>query len=99
MNIQDLFDCIIAREDVSNLKPNSEAYLLALNKMNVKSDNCIVVEDSKRGIDSAINANLHVIKVDEYTSIKFHDNRCFEYRSINTLFELLINYSEAKEKQ
>lgn len=32
LKIEDVFSCIITREDVKNLKPNNEAYELAIKK-------------------------------------------------------------------
>src|SRR5574344_269855 len=65
--LDNLFDVIISKESVKNLKPNSEAYSLALTKLNIKKENCIVVEDSYRGIMSAQNLGLDVVSVYKYS--------------------------------
>lgn len=97
LKIDDLFSCIIAREDVINLKPNSEAYLKALKTLEKNTFETIAIEDSKRGIISALNAGLKVVKVDEYTTIKFSNNRCLEINSVDELVEKLIdNTSKTK---
>ena len=97
LKIDDLFSCIIAREDVINLKPNSEAYLKALKTLEKNTFETIAIEDSQRGIRSALNAGLKVVKVDEYTTIKFSDNRCLEINSVDELVEKLIdNTSKTK---
>ena len=97
LKIDDLFSCIIAREDVINLKPNSEAYLKALKTLEKNTFETIAIEDSQRGIVSALNAGLKVVKVDEYTTIKFSDNRCLEINSVDELVEKLIdNTSKTK---
>lgn len=97
LKIEDLFSCIIAREDVINLKPNSEAYLKALKTLEKNTFETIAIEDSKRGIISALNAGLKVVKVDEYTTIKFSDNRCLEINSVDELVEKIIdNTSKTK---
>lgn len=97
LKIEDLFSCIIAREDVINLKPNSEAYLKALKTLEKNTFETIAIEDSKRGIISALNAGLKVVKVDEYTTIKFSDNRCLEIDSVDELVEKIIdNTSKTK---
>ena len=89
LKIDDLFSCIIAREDVINLKPNSEAYLKALKTLEKNTFETIAIEDSQRGIASALNAGLKVVKVDEYTTIKFSDNRCLEINSVDELVKKL----------
>ena len=63
LNIYDLFDCIIAREDVDNLKPSGDAYLKALNVLNKNAEEALAIEDSKRGIEAALSAKLKIVKV------------------------------------
>lgn len=75
LNLYDLFDCIVAREDVDNLKPSGDAYLKALNVLNKTAEESLAIEDSKRGIEAALAANLKVVKVEEYTLVKFNDTR------------------------
>ena len=55
LNLTGLFDYIVAREDVENLKPASDAYLLALDKLKIFPKECLVLEDSERGIKAAYN--------------------------------------------
>ena len=83
-NIYELFDVIIAREDVKNLKPNSEAYLKALSSLNLSNNEVIAIEDSKRGVDSAINANVRTIKVNSFTKRPYTDNRTIEEENIES---------------
>jgi len=66
----DLFDLIIAREDVNRLKPDPEAYLLALKKLHLKAQDCLAVEDSERGMRSAKSAliNCLVVRDDSFSS-------------------------------
>ena len=90
LGIENLFSCIIAREDVKHLKPSSEAYLKALKLLEKNNFETIAIEDSKRGIEAAWNAGLKVIKVDEYTTIKFKDDKCIEIRSVDELVKLLL---------
>ena len=52
--IYELFDIVIAREDVKALKPNPEAYLKALEVLGIDSSEAISLEDSKRGVDSSV---------------------------------------------
>ena len=83
LNIYYLFDCIIAREDVDNLKPSGDAYLKALNILNKTAEESLAIEDSKRGIEAALVAKLKVVKVEEYTLVKFNDTRCIEFNSVD----------------
>ncbi len=52
------FDFVVTSEDVKNTKPDPEPYLKALEISGMKKEECIVVEDSERGLRSAIAAGL-----------------------------------------
>jgi len=58
LEIKNYFDVILSIDDITNLKPDPEIYLLAAKKLNVMPSNCIVIEDSKDGIGSAKNAKM-----------------------------------------
>lgn len=73
LNIENLFEIIVSREDVENLKPAPDAYLLALKKMNILSDSCIAFEDSERGINAALSTNIKTIQVDDYKENKSNE--------------------------
>jgi putative hydrolase of the HAD superfamily len=66
LNIPDLFDTIIAREDVADLKPAPDAYIKAVENLNVPTGECVAIEDSRRGIEAAIGAGLKTVRVIEY---------------------------------
>ena len=55
------FSEIITYENVTNHKPFPDAYNLAIEKSKMPKDNCIVIEDSKIGIDAAKAANLNCL--------------------------------------
>ena len=58
--IIDYFDLIVAQEDVQKLKPSSDGYSIIFKKLNVKASDCLVFEDSQRGVDSAISSGCDV---------------------------------------
>lgn len=91
LNLYDLFDCIVAREDVNNLKPSGDAYLKALNVLNKTAEESLAIEDSKRGIEAALAANLKVVKVEEYTLVKFNDTRCIEFNSVDDFAKKILS--------
>ena len=89
-NIEDLFDFIVAREDPKKLKPDPEAYYMALEYLRLTPNECLAIEDSKRGIDAAVIANIPTIKVDNFTEIKYHDDRVIEEDSCNEVLRKLL---------
>lgn len=64
-----LVDQYVICEDVSRKKPDPEAYLLVMKKLNAKPEECIVFEDSINGVISAKEAGLEVVAVyDEFAA-------------------------------
>jgi HAD superfamily hydrolase (TIGR01509 family) len=49
---------VLTREDYVSSKPHPEPYLLGLRKFAASADHCLVVEDSRRGLQSAIAAGI-----------------------------------------
>jgi len=53
-----LFDCIVGAEDIVHSKPNPEIFLKAAAELNVNPSDCLVVEDSKLGVEAAKHAGM-----------------------------------------
>lgn len=68
LSIYDKFDIICTRDDVTNLKPHPDIFLLAANKLNVPPGECLVLEDAEKGIEAAYRAGMPSIAIpSEYT--------------------------------
>lgn len=68
----DWFEVIAAGDIVPAKKPAPDIYDFALEKMNLKAEDCIAFEDSRNGVLSSLGANLKtVITINDYT--KDHD--------------------------
>jgi beta-phosphoglucomutase-like phosphatase (HAD superfamily)/dTDP-glucose pyrophosphorylase len=57
LNIESIIDFVITNDDCINGKPNSEPYTKAIQKYNINNNKCIIFEDSKTGILSALGVN------------------------------------------
>ena len=88
-NIKELFDCIVCGDEVINAKPNPEIFLKAAEELSVKPENCIVIEDSPAGIESAYNANMIGIHVED---LKKADEEILKY--CHKSFKNLIDIKE-----
>ena len=55
------FDVVVSGEDVEAGKPNSDPFVVALQKMNIKSSECIVVENAPLGVEAANKAGIRCI--------------------------------------
>lgn len=64
-DIDSYFDVIVSGNDVQAKKPSPDIYFETLKRLELPSNDCIVIEDSLVGIQAAINAGLYVIAVKE----------------------------------
>jgi len=55
------FKFAITAEDFTHSKPHPEPYLLALQRSGLDADECVVIEDSQRGLTAATRAGLRCI--------------------------------------
>ena len=62
-NLVPRFDFVLAREDYVLTKPHPEPYLTAMKKSGFAPDECLVVEDSPRGLMSAQAAGIRCLVV------------------------------------
>ena len=61
-------EVMVTGDDVTNLKPDPEAYLLALKQLGLRPEQALAVEDSANGLQAAIGAGLATIVVtNDYT--------------------------------
>ncbi len=63
LDMKETFEIIIGKVDVSQGKPHPEVYQKAVDKLGLPKENCIVFEDSKAGIQSALAAGLPVVGI------------------------------------
>jgi beta-phosphoglucomutase-like phosphatase (HAD superfamily) len=63
LKIKDKFRSVITRDSVSNGKPHPEIYLKSRDTLKVKSEECLVIEDSVNGIKAGLNADMNVFAV------------------------------------
>ncbi|RJQ47753.1 MAG: HAD family phosphatase [Gaiellales bacterium] len=57
------FEFVLAREDYRDSKPSPEPYLAALERYGLDPRQCVAVEDSSRGLESALAAGLRCIVI------------------------------------
>ena len=64
LGIMNLFDLILTQEDVVNGKPAPEMFVNAAKSMKVAPSNCVVFEDSPKGIEAAKAAGMDYVLVE-----------------------------------
>ena len=61
LKIELFFDTIITAAEVQDGKPSPDVFLIAAQNINVKPQNCLVIEDAPVGIEAAKRANMKCI--------------------------------------
>jgi HAD superfamily hydrolase (TIGR01509 family) len=61
LDLQPYFDFVVTDEDVEESKPSPLPYLLGLEKLGIPAENCLVIEDSPRGLQAACSAGIRCI--------------------------------------
>lgn len=86
MDIVSYMDFTLCVEEYPRSKPHPDPYLAGMKKFSATKDECIIIEDSQRGLSSAVNAGIECIIIDnEFT--RTHDFSQASYK-IQTIKEL-----------
>lgn len=56
LGIRHYFDCFCSADTVTNVKPDPELYLQALEQLGVEADEAMAIEDSPNGAQAAVAA-------------------------------------------
>ena len=78
------FDIAISRDDVANSKPHPEPYLMAAERLKVRIDECLVLEDSMTGVRAGLDSGAQVVAISHIISIASEKN----LRVISNLSEI-----------
>ena len=63
-NLMEYVDLVLSNEDVKNSKPHPEMYWKAMSMMGMLPENTLIVEDSPKGLLSAIRSNANYMRVE-----------------------------------
>lgn len=93
LHIRKYIDAIISADNVVNSKPDPETFLKAAALLNIDPADCIVFEDSPKGVEAATKAGMKsVVLTTMHTEDEFNDPNiiCFVPDYTNGLFEKLM---------
>ena len=87
MGARNKFDVVLSGSDMERGKPAPDIFLAAAEKLGVKADECLVIEDSGNGVEAASCAKMKIVGYINPTSGKqdlSKANKCIsDYRKIN----------------
>ena len=92
MNIQEVFDLMVTKEDVEKKKPDPEIYSMIMRYYNAKPEECLIFEDSYTGVLAGKNADIEVVNVyDKYADLdRNRINEITDYSIVD--YKEFINY-------
>ena len=83
LDLEGSLDVVLAREDVQNAKPDPEIYLLAAHKLEVRPQDCVVIEDSPNGVRAGVAAGMNVVAFGTpFTLANLHSAQVVEHQWI-----------------
>lgn len=63
------FEFLISNQDVKRPKPDPAMYNLAIEKMGLRADECLIIEDNENGIRAAHASKAHVLEVKDVNDV------------------------------
>ena len=94
VGIKEKFDDMVCGDEIEHYKPNPEIFLKAAEKLGLKPEECIVIEDSPAGVEAGYKGGMTVINVPD---MKMPDEEMKKYSSLicNNLLDVK-EYLETK---
>ena len=86
------FQFVLTARDYTHSKPHPEPYLLAVERSGCRKEECLVIEDSERGLMAATAAGLRCIVVP--SAFTRGSNFAGAYKVLESLTELLVELSQ-----
>ncbi len=72
-SLMQYLDIMLSSQDVKNGKPDPEIYNKAIKDINLKPNECLIIEDNEHGIKAAKDSGAWVMEVDEVDEVNYHN--------------------------
>lgn len=72
-NLLNYFDFFISNEDVVNGKPDPEMYNLAIKKLKLNPEECLILEDNENGIRAALASGAHLMRIETVEDVNLQN--------------------------
>ena len=87
MNIRHYFNAIVSANHVSKSKPHPETFLKCAEQLGIQPSECIVFEDTPKGVECAMNAGMKVIVI-------LGEHTVNEFTPYPNVINCISNYTE-----
>lgn len=88
LNLRSYFPVIVGPDDVTESKPNPAVFLKAAQRLEIAAADCVVFEDSPKGIEAAARAGMNAIAITSYHTAQ-------ELNNENVLFSI-ADYNDSR---
>ena len=83
-------DFTLCVEEYPRAKPHADPYLAGMNRFNATKNQCLVIEDSQRGLTAAVNAGIDcAVVANEFTATHDFSSATYKIETLQELPELL----------
>ncbi len=65
IGLEDVFDAVADGNDITHSKPDPEVFLVAAQKLGIKPEYCMVIEDAEAGITAAKRAHMIAVAISD----------------------------------
>ena len=98
VNLSHYFDIIVGRDNVDNLKPHPEHLTYICNQLKIKPTEALVIGDSSRDIEAAINVGAYSIALNTKNTSFLRGESIKQANTIIELNEIPLKLIEVVEK-
>ncbi|MBU0721140.1 HAD family phosphatase [bacterium] len=89
-NIVEYMDFTLCVEEYPRAKPHPDPYLAGMHAFNAQKSQCLVIEDSQRGLSSAVNAGIDCVVVENiFTATHDFSQAAYKIKRLGELPSLL----------
>lgn len=71
--LYDYLDFFISNQDVTKGKPDPEMYNTAIKRLNLRPEECMIIEDNEKGIQAARASKAFVMEVDTVNDVNYQN--------------------------
>jgi len=72
-NLSHYFEFVLSNQDVRKSKPDPEIYSIAIGRLKLKPEECLVIEDNEKGVRAAKEAGAHVMAVSSTGEVNYQN--------------------------
>lgn len=70
-DLQKYLDFSLSNQDVTKSKPDPEIYQIAIKRLKLRPEECLIVEDNQNGIKAALASGAHLLKVNTVHDVSY----------------------------